>query len=195
MGSRMMHYAIGTLLMRRYGFSKEFLLGTIAPDVQKNMKVPKDASHFIERDKQGFGDIKLDNFARQYQDKWTDEFVQGYYCHLIADAVWLKGPINQYARQFPIGSTERQQFIDDHYHDFHSFNAILRDQFALVPPQFELHENYPIAEIDPHFLPELVADLREDFNDQRKPLKMITTAQIEAYLKQSQAAYEQTLKW
>ncbi|WP_125605474.1 hypothetical protein [Lapidilactobacillus bayanensis] len=193
MGSRMMHYTIGQVLAQRYGFSARFLLGAIAPDVQKNMAVAKDASHFIDRDERGFGEINLQRFINQYQAQWNDEFVQGYYCHLIADEVWLQGPINQQARQWSFGSPEREQYIDQHYQDFHSFNAILRDQYQLTPPTFAFAKDYPIQEIAPQFLPALVADLRDDFNDRRRPLQVLAEAQIERYLQQASAVYVQTL--
>lgn len=193
MGSRMMHYVIGRTLAKRYHFSDSFLLGAIAPDVQKNMAVPKDVSHFIERDEHGFGDIKLQRFAQQYQRYWNDEFVQGYYCHLIADEVWLQGPINQQARQWPFGSIERDQYVDQHYQDFHGFNAILRDHFQLTPPTFTYQLDYPIQEIEPRFLPALVQDLVADFKDQQQPLKVLTEKQVFDYLDKSIAAYEQTL--
>lgn len=67
MGSRMMHFAIGTLIQQRHELSDDFLLGAIAPDVQKNMNVPKDASHFIDRDASGRGSVNLIRFEETYR--------------------------------------------------------------------------------------------------------------------------------
>lgn len=193
MGSRMMHYTIGTILARQYNLPNEFLLGTIAPDVQKNMKVAKDASHFLDRDSEGFGTINLHRFHNEYQKEWANPFVQGYYCHLLADDIWLRGPINQHMRQLGRGSQSWQEYMALYYADFHSFNAILVQRYHLTPLQLLTTFEFPIIEINTTLLPALVADLTTDFQDQLQPLQVLTETYICNYLQQSVECYQSIL--
>lgn len=189
-GSRMMHLAIGTLLQRRYQLSDAFLLGSIAPDVQKNMGVPKDTSHFIDRDEQGYGSLNLGRFRQTYVSVWRDPFVQGYYCHLIADDIWIRGEFNQSLRHFAPTDMQRNQIIERHYQDFHSLNAILKNEYDLVLPKFTMPGSCPIVEIDPSFLPDLLIDLKADFSDIEHTLMIHTNEQIKAYIEAAVAEYE-----
>lgn len=190
MGSRMMHLAIGTVIQRRYRLSDDFLLGSIAPDVQKNMNVPKDASHFIDRDASGRGSLNLNRFEETYRSVWDKPFVQGYFCHLIADDIWVRGEFNQSLRHFNGSQNERDHLIEAHYQDFHSLNAILAQDYQLGVPTFSFPVRTPIVEIDDHYLPGLISDLEGDFNDIALPLVVHSDEQIKAYVEASIAEYE-----
>lgn len=190
MGSRMMHFAIGTLIQQRHELSDDFLLGAIAPDVQKNMNVPKDASHFIDRDASGRGSVNLIRFEETYRSVWTNSFVQGYDCHLIADDIWVQGEFNQSLRHFDGSLAERDRLIDAHYQDFHSLNVILAQDYQLKIPTFSFPDSTPIAEIDDHLLPDLIRDLEIDFSDAVLPLTVHTHQQITSYIESAIAEYE-----
>lgn len=68
---------------------KDILLGTIAPDVAKNINMSKKISHFVtEPDEDNIPDLEL--FLSRYQKFFNDDFVLGYYIHLYADYLWFK---------------------------------------------------------------------------------------------------------
>ena len=67
---------------------KEFLLGSIAPDISKQVGESKLHSHFltsVDRDIP-----ELDRFLIKYKDTLkNNDFNLGYYCHLFADMIWF----------------------------------------------------------------------------------------------------------
>lgn len=67
---------------------KEFLLGSIAPDISKQVGESKLYSHFLENVERDIPE--LDRFLDKYKSSLKDnDFNLGYYCHLFADMIWF----------------------------------------------------------------------------------------------------------
>lgn len=116
--------------------------------------------------------------------------MQGYYCHLIADDIWVRGEFNQSLRHFKGTAAQRERILSLHYQDFRSLNAILKNEYQLSSANFVLPVSCPIVEIDVSFLPSLLNDLKVDFSDVEQLLRIHTRAQIKAYLEAAIVAYE-----
>ena len=66
---------------------KELFLGSIAPDISKQIGESKTKTHFLSNG----GDVpELKDFLEKYKDKLKDNaFNLGYYCHLFTDMIWF----------------------------------------------------------------------------------------------------------
>jgi len=90
MASAIIHLAVANelnkVLNREY---KPYMIGSIAPDIWKQVGEPsKVKSHF--KDYEDAEVPNLDRFLDKYRDKLDDDFVLGYYIHLLTDYYWFK---------------------------------------------------------------------------------------------------------
>lgn len=64
----------------------KILIGSIAPDIAKQIGETKNKSHFIN----GKKDIPdMNKFLNKYKNNLNDDFVLGYYIHLYTDYLWF----------------------------------------------------------------------------------------------------------
>ena len=90
MGSRVMHLVIANRIAENLSIEDRtpFLLGGIAPDAV----APKDLSHFFTGDVQDYSrSIDYKGFLDKYRSQAENHYLLGYFTHLIADDIWLKG--------------------------------------------------------------------------------------------------------
>ena len=67
---------------------KEFFLGTIAPDLSKQIGQTKYKSHFLTQIDRDIPE--LDHFLNKYKNTLrNNDFNLGYYCHLFSDMIWF----------------------------------------------------------------------------------------------------------
>ncbi len=85
MASLIMHVAVAKKVNKRLlKNEKQFLLGSLAPDLSKRFGVSRKKSHFSTT---GFApDMNL--FLSKYKNYLKDAFVFGYYIHLLTDYYW-----------------------------------------------------------------------------------------------------------
>lgn len=91
MGSKIMHAIIGNKIAKALAIQDKpaFLYGNIAPDAVF-AAAEKDRSHFFTGDARDFSrSVDYQGFLQKYRTKHP--YVLGYYTHLIADDIWLKG--------------------------------------------------------------------------------------------------------
>lgn len=94
MASALIHLAIAELLEKDLSISdrKDYLLGSIAPDIAKQINESKIKSHFLYNTEDGIPNIKM--FKEKYKDFKSNSFLLGYYIHLYTDKVWFGDFIN-----------------------------------------------------------------------------------------------------
>lgn len=90
MGSRLMHAYIGQRLITSLPEldPARFLLGTIAPDARYDEK--EQAHYYTGELASGTRTIDYEAFWGD-STSWDPSFRSGYYVHLIADDIWLRG--------------------------------------------------------------------------------------------------------
>ena len=66
----------------------KILIGSIAPDISKEIGETKLKSHFLDSKDTSIPNI--DRFLDKYKDKLDDDFVLGYFIHLYTDYLWFK---------------------------------------------------------------------------------------------------------
>ena len=89
MASSLIHIAVANELNKQ--LRKDYvklMLGTIAPDISKELGESKTYTHFLGYDNPNVP--ILSKFLSIYKDYLYDDFVLGYYIHLYVDYLWFK---------------------------------------------------------------------------------------------------------
>lgn len=90
------HLRVADRLLNEFGFSpREFLAGNLAPDcgepVPGGFDPPKEITHWTDS---GKGHCDYERFRREIlapeQDGNNRTFLIGYFCHLMADVLWVR---------------------------------------------------------------------------------------------------------
>ena len=89
MASAVIHIAVAKEINKDLKMNeKELFLGTIAPDISKQLGEAKVKSHFLLNDKT---DLPIfDKFLDKYKNNLNNPFIMGYYIHLFTDYLWFK---------------------------------------------------------------------------------------------------------
>ena len=88
MASSIIHIAVASELNKKLKRDRtKLLIGTIAPDISKQIGETKYFSHFLDNDETNVPNI--DKFLKKYKKHLNDDFVMGYYIHLYTDYLWF----------------------------------------------------------------------------------------------------------
>lgn len=118
----------------------------------------------MKRNSDGEDRIYFKSFLFKYNTKFNDDFVKGYYSHLIADKFWLEGPYEKYIRPKPLA--ERRPVLEKFYHDYQVLNSFIIEKYNLEQLTLELlPENETITEIEYSRLPKIINETNGDFRD------------------------------
>lgn len=176
MGSRIMHYSMAKVLADKYGYNQEFLLGSIAPDVNKDSKTPKALTHFIH----GKGNICPELFFKKYGPNLT-QFQLGYYLHLLGDKLWLETVFRKYILNNK--SYSKAELLEKYYADFTVLNHDLIQRYSLSEPNISFPIVTNVKEIRDTDLPLLVAEFKVDFSEvKNRRLKVFNKNDIYQYI-------------
>lgn len=111
------HLRVADRLLDEFGFSpREFLAGNVAPDcgepVPGGFDPPKEITHWTNS---GKGRCDFERFRREVlmseQDERNRTFLTGYFCHLMADVLWVKlinEPTKEHFRE--LYTTDREEY-------------------------------------------------------------------------------------
>ncbi|MCZ8537760.1 hydrolase [Paenisporosarcina quisquiliarum] len=189
MGSRIMHSIIAYKIAESVSISDKtsFLLGGIAPDAVS----PKDVSHFFTGDVDDYSrEVDYENFIEKYSSVKNSSFILGYYSHLIADDLWLKGFYLPWLKN----RLENDQKILNLYHgDFQMLNGLLLDYYGVTDELKEtLESTGSVIEIDEvpsediyDFVPYVLDDMKYDIAHSKQQLNVFTFEQIIGYIETS----------
>jgi hypothetical protein len=124
-GSRIMHVIIANKIAERLSIEDRtpFLLGSIAPDAVTT----KNESHFFVGEHQDYSrSVDYKGFLNKYSSQADSLYILGYYTHLIADEIWLKGFYLPWLRN----RMDADKGIHDLYHDdFRLLNGKLLEHY------------------------------------------------------------------
>lgn len=89
MASSVIHLAVAKVLEKELKIAnkKDYYLGSIAPDIAKQIGKTKQKSHFLYSEKEDVPNIKM--FTNKYPNFMEKSFDLGYYIHLFADKLWF----------------------------------------------------------------------------------------------------------
>ena len=151
MASRVIHYVIANKILQELNMDKKlFLLGNLAPDAHDGTLEGNSCSHFrriINNAFDKYPNIDLLRFREKYmKNSMGDDFIVGYYCHLVSDDVWVKSIYPKYLK-FNLNAEDNKKQRDNLSHDFTSLNNLLLDRYDLhyikdmtVPKQLSIEE-------------------------------------------------------
>ncbi len=139
MASSIIHMAvakeINDYLNRDY---KSILIGSIAPDISKQINESRNKSHFIKYEK----DIpELNDFLALYKNDLEDDFVLGYFIHLYTDYLWFKYFLPNFINEnesyiYDINTknkikVSRDEMLKLIYNDYTNINVDVIDKYNL----------------------------------------------------------------
>ena len=118
---------------------KKFILGSIAPDISKQIGQTKTNSHFLNEDSKDVPD--LDKFIDKYNDTFKEnDFNLGYFCHLFTDMIWFAFFMPEYCNwedeEVTYLNGEKKKFKKDTivkllYNDYTNLNIKMIDEYNL----------------------------------------------------------------
>lgn len=88
-GITIIHLAVAKVLepYLKLNNKKDYYLGSIAPDIAKEIGKSRKESHFLYNEKEHVPNIKM--FTNKYPNFYNTDFDLGYYIHLFTDKLWF----------------------------------------------------------------------------------------------------------
>lgn len=164
-----------------------FLLGGIAADAVSH----KNKSHFYNGDVKDYSRyIDYKEFIHKHNYNMNSHFIQGYYTHLIADDIWLKGFYLPWLKN----RMEEDENVFNRYHnDFRLLNGKLLDYYDFTQQLNEaLSKHGTIIETEEvkssdinKFIPYVIGDMNYGKDELEQPLNVFTLEQIIGYIETS----------
>ncbi|MCR1289951.1 zinc dependent phospholipase C family protein [Shouchella clausii] len=189
MGSRIMHLMIANRIAEYFPVEDKqaFLLGGIAPDAVS----PKELSHFFKGELQDYSRrIDYKGFLDKYRSEMESDYILGYFVHLIADDLWLKGFYLPWLKNRLEADKELSNL---YYHDFRLLNAKLLEHYGCANELNPMLRSLPtICELQEvksqdveSFLPDVINDMEYDEDVINEKLNVFTFDQIIGYVETS----------
>ena len=164
-----------------------FLLGGIAPDAALN----KNLSHFFTGDVQDYSrSVDYKKFIDKYSSQVESHYILGYFTHLIADDIWLKGFYLPWLKN----RMEANNELHNLYHnDFQLLNGKLLEHYGFTDQLRKLlcfpHTTLDLQETKSkdveEFIPYVLADMEYDQEVIKEKLNVFTFNQIIGYIETS----------
>lgn len=150
MASALIHMAVAKRINERIKYDEKILfLGVIAPDIGKDINIPRNVSHFTEGDN-SVPDIE--KFLEKYKDKLDRPYEMGYYIHLLTDVIWHGDFIKNYDEKsnFVLKDGQKVYITKDEfgkliYNDYSNLNGRLLDYYDMDLSVF--YDEYEFPEI------------------------------------------------
>jgi len=189
MGSRIMHLIIANRIAECLSIEDRtaFLLGGIAPDAVS----PKDLSHFFKGEVQDYSrNIDYKGFLQKYSSQVESHYILGYFTHLIADDIWLKG---FYLPWLKNRMEANKEIVNLYHNDFRLLNGKLLEHYGFTDELRKILSNTPttidLQEVTSKdvekFIPYVVGDLEYDKEVINEKLNVFTLNQIVGYIETS----------
>ena len=151
MASAVIHLAVAKELEKHLNIKnkKDYYLGSIAPDISKQINEPKEKSHFLYNTKTDIPNIEL--FTTKYQNIKSNDFNLGYYIHLYTDKIWFDKFLEKliYSNSIKlldgtIIRTNEEEITKLIYKDYTNLNIKLIDEYTIDLSLF--YEDFQIPE-------------------------------------------------
>ena len=149
MASSMIHICVAKEINKHLKKDeKKLLIGSIAPDIAKQINEKKTKSHFLDNN----DDMpNVERFLTKYKNYLSDDFVMGYYIHLYTDYLWFKYFIPNFikgdyiytidGKKVQLSDEKKTEYI---YNDYTNLNIRLIDEYNLNLSMF--YEEVPNLE-------------------------------------------------
>ena len=163
MASAIIHLAIAKELENKLEIDdhKDYFLGSIAPDIAKQIGMPKSTSHFAHNSINNIPDINL--FVKRYPTFKYNSFNLGYFIHLYTDKIWYEEIMTKISNGESIKlldgttiNTSKEEISQLIYSDYTNLNIKVIDEYeldlSLFYEEFKIPDTYlneiPIEKLD-----------------------------------------------
>ena len=166
MASAIMHLCIAKEVNKYLHMDERaLLLGSIAPDLSKELGETKEISHFLDHSSED--DLpNIDHFLRKYRQDFHNPFTMGYLIHLLSDKYWFRDYINAYISRYTHDKDKKtltySALRSVIYNDYTNINIDLIEHYNLSLDIFFNEYSLPqsnITEIPINKLPVLIDKL------------------------------------
>lgn len=153
MASALIHMAVTKKLNEKLKRNeKDILLGTIAPDIGKDLHIPRQVSHFTD----GISDTpNIDLFYKKYKNSLNHDYELGYFIHLIVDVLWFEEFLKNYQNNngFILKNGEKidvteQEYCKLLYNDYTYLDPQILDYYNMDLSIFYDEYEFPINVIE-----------------------------------------------
>lgn len=163
-----------------------FLLGGIAPDAV----TPKEISHFFTGDLQDFSrSIDYETFLHKYSLYHPSSYILGYYSHLIADDLWLKGFFIPWLKN---RIEHNQNMVNLYHNDFRLLNGKLLHYYGVDEEIIDWKKSDSVIDLEEvtkqnviELLPLIAEDMDYHDNVLNQQLNVFSFEQIVGYIETS----------
>ena len=138
MASTIIHLAIAKKVSEKIKVNnlKDYYLGSIAPDLSKQIGASRDESHFVINTKNSVPNLKI--FIKRYPTFKYNSFDLGYFTHLYTDKIWSEDFIPQFVENDSIKlldgtilKTTHHEMLQMLYSDYTNLNTQIIDKYHL----------------------------------------------------------------
>ena len=140
MASALIHLAIAKQIKEKSNIEidnlKDYYLGSIAPDIAKQVGTSRDESHFIYNTREDIPNIKL--FIKRYPTFKYNSFELGYFTHLYTDKEWTEKVYDNIVSNSSIKlldgtiiNTTNEEMQNMIYSDYTNLNIKIIDEYNL----------------------------------------------------------------
>lgn len=192
MGSRIMHAIMGEKIAKALSIEDKtaFLHGSIAPDAVF-LHEEKNRSHFFIGEAEDFSrSVDYKGFLHKYHSQLDHPYILGYYAHLIADDIWLRGFYLSWLKN----RMDADQDLYKLYHnDFRLLNGKLLEHYGFKDDLIKSFTNFPavldLEELNSKdvgkLVPFLLSDMEYEKEVLNEKLNVFTLNQIVGYIETS----------
>ena len=135
MASAVIHLCIAKEINKYLKMNEyDLMLGSIAPDISKQIGETKEISHFLDHTNED--DIpNIDRFLQKYRNDLHNPFTMGYFIHLLSDKYWFRDYVYQYIERYTRENVKQKitytALRDLIYNDYTNINGELIDKYEL----------------------------------------------------------------
>lgn len=193
MASAVIHLCIAKEVNKYLNMNlNELLLGSIAPDISKQVGETKEISHFLDHTNED--DIpNIDRFLAKYKKDLNKPFEMGYFIHLLTDKYWFRDYVYNYIERYTQNYTKKKvtytALRDIIYNDYTNINIDLIDKYMLPLDIFSNEWELPtssITEIPIDKLDILINQMSIIIKDSKEEKTfMFDTSDIETFIENS----------
>ncbi len=135
MASAIIHLCVAKEINKYLKMDENYLLlGSIAPDISKQIGETKEISHFLDHSNED--DIpNIDRFLTKYRSELNNPFEMGYFIHLLTDKYWFRDYVYKFIDRYTQDKVKKNvtytALKDLIYNDYTNLNITLIDNHNL----------------------------------------------------------------
>jgi hypothetical protein len=159
MPSPVIHYCIANKILKLINLDRNlFIAGNFAPDAHNQTREGRRKSHFQKINM----DYDILAFKNKYMMGEFNDFVLGYYCHLIADTM----SFNNFDLQYLQGESEEEKSkkVKMCYDDYYILNSKLIKHYQFTKENILIPEFIYIKEIHAEQLSSIINQFQQNFD-------------------------------